>query len=189
MAATTQITTGKVRFSYCHLFNPVKPKGSETEKYSATLLIPKKDKKTMGRISAAIEEVRRLYEENGGKNAKLLKTTLKDGDGERPDGTHYGPECKGCYLLPASAIKPPTIVYADKKPITNERDIWSGCYGRAVINFYSYDTNGNRGITASLNGVMKLHDGEPLVSGVVTDADWDVDYDDLEDGAEEDILF
>jgi hypothetical protein len=180
MAIATQLTTGKVRFSYCHLFKPVKPKGSDTEKYSVTLLIPKKDTRTREKINAAIEAARALYAEKGGKGAERLKTTLRDGDGEKPDGGPYGPECKGCILLPSSSLRAPTLVYADKTPLTAPQELWSGCYGRAVLNFYAYEANGNRGITAGLNGVMKLHDGEPLTAGVVTDADWDSDYDDFD---------
>lgn len=48
-----------------------------------------------------------------------------------------------------------------------------------------YDTQGNKGISAGLNGIMKLYDGEPLGGGVVTDSDWD---DGWEDGDENDDL-
>jgi len=69
-------------------------------------------------------------------------------------------------------------MYADKTPITEPKELFSGCYGRAIINFYVYDTNGNKGISAGLNGLMKLYDGEPLGGGVVTDSDWDDDWED-----------
>ena len=44
---STQITTGKVRFSYCNLFTPRAVQEGATPKYSVTLLIPKSDKATM----------------------------------------------------------------------------------------------------------------------------------------------
>ena len=74
----------------------------------------------------------------------------------------------------------PVIVDATKAPITEPEEVYSGCYGRAIINFYIYDTAGNKGVTAGLNGIMKLGDGEPLAGGHVTDADWDDDWDDTE---------
>ena len=43
-----------------------------------------------------------------------------------------------------------------------------------------YDTQGNKGISAGLNGIMKLYDGEPL-GGVVTDSDWDDGWEDEDD--------
>ena len=49
-----------------------------------------------------------------------------------------------------------------------------------MINFYVYNTAGKIGLTAGLNGIMKLEDGVPLVGGIVTDADWDDDFDDYD---------
>lgn len=42
--------------------------------------------------------------------------------------------------------------------------LYSGCYARVAMNFYAYNTNGNRGITAGLNGIQFVRDGEPLGS-------------------------
>lgn len=53
-ATDTRVTTGRVRFSYANLFHPRSINGGP-EKYSVTLLIPKGDKKTLGKIQRAIE--------------------------------------------------------------------------------------------------------------------------------------
>lgn len=182
---STQITTGKVRFSYCSLFEPRAAVAGGQENYSVTLLIDKGDKFTLDKIKAAIEEAKQNYlQKNSGKKLPSgLKTTLHDGDGERPNGGDFGPECAGCYVMTVSSKNKPVLVDKNKTPITDPQDLYSGCYGRAIINFYVYDTNGNKGVSAGLNGVMKLHDGEPLSGGVVTDADWDDDWEDLDAGA------
>ncbi len=184
MANATQITTGKVRFSYCNLFTPRAVQEGSQEKYSVTLLIPKSDKATLAKIRGAIEAAKTAYmSRNAGKKLPTtLKNTLHDGDGERPNGGEFGEECKGCYVITVSSKNQPVIVDNDKTPITDERELWSGCYGRAIINFYVYDTQGNKGISAGLNGIMKLYDGEPLGGGVVTDADWDDGWSDDDDG-------
>lgn len=188
MAAATQITTGKVRLSYNNLFTPRAAQEGAKEKYSTTLLIPKTDKATIKKIKAAIEAAKSAYmqKHSGKKLPTNLKTTLHDGDGERPNGGEFGPECKGCYVITVSSNNRPVLVYADKTLITEPSELYSGCYGRAIINFYVYDTNGNKGISAGLNGVMKLEDGEPLAGGVVTDSDWDDGWED-EDG-DDDLL-
>jgi hypothetical protein len=46
--------------------------------------------------------------------------------------------------------------------ILERSQIYSGVYGRASINFYAFNTNGNKGIACGLNNVQKLRDGEPL---------------------------
>ena len=180
---STQITTGKVRFSYVNLFTPRAAQEGAKEKYSVTLLIPKSDKATLQKIKAAIEEAKTKYltGHNGKKLPANLKSTLHDGDGERPNGGEFGEECRGCYVMTVSSNNQPVIVNADKTPLTDPRELYSGCYGRAIINFYVYDTQGNKGISAGLNGVMKLYDGEPLGGGVVTDSDWDDGWEDTDD--------
>lgn len=176
----TQITTGKVRFSYCNLFTPKATQEGGPLKYSVTLLIPKSDKATLQKIKAAMEEAKTKYlsSHNGKKLPANLKSSLHDGDGERPNGGEFGEECKGCYVITVSSNNKPVIVDANKVPITEPTELYSGCYGRAIINFYVYDTNGNKGITAGLNGIMKLYDGEPLGGGIVTDSDWDDGWED-----------
>lgn len=186
---STQITTGKVRFSYCSLFEPRAAVAGGQETYSVTLLIDKSDKHTLSKIKAAIAEAKQNYlQKNSGKKLPSeLKTTIHDGDGERPNGGDFGPECKGCYVMTVSSRNKPVLVDKNKTPITDPQELYSGCYGRAIINFYVYDTNGNKGVSAGLNGVMKLHDGEPLSGGIVTDADWDDGWED-EDENDDDLL-
>lgn len=55
MATATQITTGRVRFSYVNAFTPRAAQEGAQPKYSVTLLIPKTDKNTIAKIKAAIE--------------------------------------------------------------------------------------------------------------------------------------
>ncbi|MDR1600283.1 MAG: DUF2815 family protein [Oscillospiraceae bacterium] len=182
MATASQIATGKVRFSFCNLFQPRAQQDGQEPKYGVTLIIPKTDKATLAKINSAIEAAKANYlARNAGKKvSKDLKTTLHDGDGERPNGEAFGEECKGAYVITASSKSQPVILYADKTPIIDPKDLYSGCYGRAILNFYVYDVNGNKGVTAALNGVMKLHDGEPLIAGIVRDSDWD-SWEDEED--------
>lgn len=180
---TSQIVTGKVRLSYCNLFTPKAPQQGGQEVYSVTILIPKADKDTLGKIKAAQEAAKQVYlQKNPGKKLPSdIKTTLHDGDGEKPNGGDYGDECKGCLVMTVSSKTQPVLVYKDKTPILDQQDLYSGCYARVILNFYVYDTAGNKGISAGLNGVMKLADGEPLAGGRVSDSDWDDGWKDDED--------
>lgn len=183
MANATQITTGKVRFSYVYLFTPRASQDGGPAKYSVTLLIPKSDKATLAKIKTATDAAKTAFmnRNNGKKLPANLTSTIHDGDGTRDNGEEYGPECKGCYVVTVSSTNPPVIVDSFKNPITDPTELYSGCYGRAIINFYVYDYMGKRGISAGLNGIMKLHDGEPLAGGVVTDSDWDDGWEDDDD--------
>lgn len=179
--AKTQITTGRVRFSYVNAFHP-RADQNGVEKYSVMLLIPKSDTATLAKMKAAAQAAKDTWVEKGKKLPAQLKTTLHDGDGVTPNGGEpYGPECAGHYVMNVSSTRKPAIVYADKTPITEESELYSGCYGRAIINFYVYDSQGNRGVSAGLMGIMKLSDGEPLGGGIVRGEDWDDGFDDSAD--------
>jgi len=133
-------------------------------KFSVSLIIPKSDKKTLEKIRTAIEAA---YEEGQSKlkgNGKsvpalsALKTPLRDGDAERPDDEAYA----NAYFVNANSSTAPGIVDADRQPIIDRSEVYSGVYGRASINFYAFNSNGNRGIACGLNNLQKIRDGEPL---------------------------
>ena len=54
------------------------------------------------------------------------------------------------------------IVDAERQPIIEHREIYSGVFGRASISFFAFNNNGNRGIACSLNNLQKIKDGTPL---------------------------
>lgn len=172
---STKLTTGKVRFSYCHIFEPHAQKQGDTPKYSVTLLIPKTDTVTIGKIKEALNEARENFCARNGQNALPTKpaNTLHDGDGTRKDGDPYGEECKGCYVITVSSKQRPVIVDASRNLILDSTEVYSGCYGRASINFYGYSVNGNKGISAGLLGIQKLTDGEPLGGSTGSANDFD----------------
>lgn len=184
---STKVVTGKVRFSFCNIFEAKEPQGGGEPKYSVTLLIPKSDTVTLGKIKAAQAEARENFCKKNGANALPAKPnhTLHDGDGVRDSGDPYGPECKGCYVITVSSKTKPVVVDNFRNAITDPGEVYSGCYGRAAINFYGYSSNGKKGISAGLLSIQKLHDGEPF--GTVGSADdFDDDYNDA--GADDDFM-
>lgn len=186
---STKVVTGKVRFSFCHVFEPQVPQDGGDPKYSVTLLIPKSDTATMAKIQAAMKEARDNFCNRNGANALPAKPnhTLHDGDGIRDNGEPFGPECKGCWVITVSAkeSQKPIVVDAFRNPIVDPAEVYSGCYGRAAINFFGYNSHGKKGISAGLLSVQKLHDGEPF--GTVGSAD-DFDDDYVDPEADDDFL-
>ena len=51
---------------------------------------------------------------------------------------------------------------ADRNPILERSEVYSGVYGRASISLYAFNSNGSRGIACGLNNLQKIADGEPL---------------------------
>jgi hypothetical protein len=175
----TKVTTGKVRLSYAHLFEPHAIEGNEP-KYSVSVIIPKTDTDTLKAVKEAVEQAKKDgVSKFGGKIPPTLKTPLRDGDAERPDDEAY----KNCYFLNASSKQKPGVVDKNVQPVLDQSEVYSGCYGRLTLNFYAFSASGNKGIAAGLGNVQKLEDGEPL--GGFTRAE--DDFDSIE-SAEDDFL-
>ena len=156
---TTKVVTGTVRLSYLHVWEPATAPGSTEAKYSASLIIPKSDKATVEKVKAAIEAAKELGKAKwGGKIPGRLKMPLRDGDEERSEDEAY----KGAYFLNANAKQKPNVVDRNLNDILEQSELYSGCYGRASITFYPFDSSGNKGIACGLNNIQKLKDGTPL---------------------------
>lgn len=163
MNPTKVITGPNTTFSYLNCWDPKAIQGG-TPKFSVSLIIPKSDTRTIEKINAAVQAA---YEEGQSKlkgNGKsvpalsILKTPLRDGDLERPDDEAY----KNSYFINANSSTAPGVVDADRNPIIDRSEMYSGVKGRASINLYAYNVNGNRGIACGLNNLQKLSDGTPL---------------------------
>ena len=176
----TFVVTGKARFSYVSIFQPRKSEDNADPRYELTLLIPKTDKKTYSAIMKAIDAAAAKGKSKfGDKWPSKPKNTLKDGDGYKDSGDAYGPECKGHWVLRASSKTAPGVVDVNRQEILNQTEVYSGCYGRASIDFYPFMVPSNKGISCGLQNVQKLADGEPLGGGRTrAEDDFADDYED-----------
>lgn len=138
----TKVITGKnTRLSYFHGWEPVSINGG-TEKYSVFVLIPKDDTEIINAINAAVDAaIEEGIAKFGGKkpNKATIKLPLKDGDVERDDDD-----------------------YKAVKPILDRDEVYSGCYVKVSLNFYAFNSNGNRGVACGLGNIQKIRDGEYL---------------------------
>jgi hypothetical protein len=176
----TKVITGvNTRWSYANVWEAKSINGG-TPKFSVSLIIPKDDTTTVNKMKAAIQSA---YEEGQSKlkgNGKtvpalsILKTPLRDGDLERPDDEAYA----NSYFVNANSSSAPGIVDADRQPIIDRSEVYSGVYGRASINFYAFNSNGNKGIACGLNNLQKMKDGEPLGGKSRAEDDFATDSDD-----------
>ena len=171
----TKVVTGVVRLSYANVWEPKSINGG-AEKFSVSLIIPKADTKTLGAIQkaidAAIDEGRGKF---GGKvpSKATLKLPLRDGDVDRPDDEAY----TNCYFINANSSSAPEIVDKSLNPVLNRSEVYSGVYARVSINFYAFNSNGNRGIACGLGNIQKVRDGEPLGGKTSAADDFTSDYD------------
>lgn len=176
---STKVITGKVRLSYCRVFEPEIGEDGKA-KYSTAIIIPKSDTKTLDAIAKAVEQAKRIGAANkwGGKVPPRLKEPLRDGDEERPDDEAY----RNAYFMNCSCNTKPGIIDRNRRIIIDSTEIYSGCYAYASVSFFPFDVSGNRGIACGLNNLMKVADGDALGGRASAEDDFaGVGFDDEDD--------
>lgn len=160
ISTKTKVITGvNTRLSYFHGWEPTSINNGP-ERYSVSVLIPKDDTETVNAINAAIDAaIAEGIAKFGGKkpNKNAIKLPLRDGDVERDDDAY-----KGHYFINANSSTQPQIVDKNVKPIIDRNEVYSGCYARVSLNFYAFNSNGNKGIACGLGNIQKIRDGESL---------------------------
>jgi len=164
----TKILLKNVRLSFPSLFQRSVFDGKEG-KYEATLLIDKKDQKTINELG----EISNLLMEKAKIKIPKDKHCIKDGDDSDIEG--YA----GNYSFKAANIKRPTVIDRDKTPLTaDDEKLYPGCYVNAVVEFWIQNNAYGKRLNANLHGVQFVKDGEAFGNGPI---DVTGDFDDLDD--------
>ena len=170
--SNTKVVTGVVRLSYANVWEPKAINEGQQPKYSVSLIIPKSDTETIAKINAAVDAaIEEGIGKFGGKkpNKASLKLPLRDGDTEREDDEAYA----GSYFINANSNTAPQIVDMKVQPILERGEVYSGVYARVSVNFYAFNSSGNKGIACGLGNIQKVRDGEPLGGKSKAEDDFD----------------
>ena len=146
-------------YPYLANANPKQVSNEGKPLYTACLLIDKDDKKypnQLQELNLAIRTEAQKAMQNIWQNvAPKNYSPLKDGDGVKENGNHYGAECKERFLLNVKSTRKPHLVDEFKKPVKDEVEkFYPGCRIHAEINLFAYNMNGKKGITARIVNVM-----------------------------------
>lgn len=143
--------TPEFRVSFPAVFQPRAFEGGAA-KYSLVMLF---DEKTD--ISALRELARQAVRDTWGDDVpKNLKSPFRDGSETDYEGY------EGKVFIRATSKRKPGLVDGDVQEIIDESEFYPGCYARATVNAYTYDTAGNKGVAFGLLNIQKTRDGEPL---------------------------
>lgn len=168
----TAVTIGPVRFSYANVWKPVSVQGSEP-KFSCCVLIPKTAENLTNICKKAINAAASVGVENNKFPKTLvdkggLRIPIRDGDQEYENGSR-GPEYQGHWFINTSNANQPGILDKYKVAVIDESEFYSGCHGYIHINFFPYNTAGNKGVGASLQHLMKTVDDDRLDGRISSD--------------------
>lgn len=152
-----RVITPIARLSYPYLFAKSAGMNGAEGKYQCELIFPANT--DMADLRAAANAAAK--EKWGDKPPKNLKSPFRKGDEDREDKDGY----EGAVFIGArSKDKPGVVVGPDRLPCADPSEVYGGCFVKASVTAFAYDTNGNKGVSFALNNVWKIRDGEPFGS-------------------------
>lgn len=153
--AAKKVVTPEFRVSFPSVFK-ARAFGDQEPKFSVTMLFDKNA--DLGKLKQAMKNAAvEKWGPDEKKWPKNLRKPLRNGD-EKADVKGY----KGKLFLVASSKQAPDVVDQNLDPIIEESRFYAGCYARAELLAFAYDTAGNRGISFALQNLQKTRDGEAL---------------------------
>ncbi|MBQ6488264.1 MAG: DUF2815 family protein [Solobacterium sp.] len=154
MAKPIVTIIGPVTLWYQHLIQPAESMNGQM-KFSTMALLPKTDKQSLDKLSAAYAEC--AAARWGTKRPAGIRKPLRDGSEKEDVGPEY-------YFLNTSSNRKPKLYGMDRRELTDTSKIHSGNKGYLVLSPYAYDNSGNRGVSFGLSGFILTEEGENLES-------------------------
>ena len=165
MSETT--VTGVVRLSWPRLAKLEQRPGTQRATVSTAVLIPKSDTDTLSKLEAAVKAA--IAERWPAGAPAGIRLPLKDG---AQRASQY-PEQAGHMVLNISSNRLVPVVGRDNLPLSPEQmasDVYGGQNARVAVGAYSYDRNGNRGVSFGLRMVQILGGGDAFGGGAADPA-------------------
>lgn len=162
----TTVQTPTFRMSYPALFEAKLNDQNGKMEYSVVALFAKGE--DLSALKAAAQAAIAKKWPDKTKRPKNLKTPFRDQadrakeDAEGREVLPAGYEKGAIFITLKSKERPGLVDKTGKRIITDETELYSGCYARALVNAYAYEVKGNAGVAFGLQHVQKVRDGEPL---------------------------
>lgn len=161
----SKVNTPYFRVAFPSVFTPKRNELSGKDEYSLVALFPKGE--NLDKLKAAANEA--LVKKFGAdktKWPKKLRSPFRDqadrmkvneetGKDELPQGY-----VAGCTYISLRSNQKPGLIDHDRQEILDTSEFYGGCWARASINAFAYDTKGNRGVSFGLGNLQKVKDGD-----------------------------
>lgn len=172
--------TPTFRVSFPHVFKPHSGFDGQAAKYSLVMLFDKKtaDIKDLKKAALAAATEKWGPKEKWPKN---LRFPFRDGD-EKSDMQGYA----GTIFVNASSKQKPQVINKNRELLTEEDGaFYAGCFAKATLLAYAYDTAGNKGVSFALQNVLKIGDGESFSGRKAAEDDFSDEDFELKDGSDD----
>lgn len=152
------------RTSYAFIYEPRAMNEGDTPKFSVQMIFDKTNEKALKPlVQIAANAAATKWSIDASKWPKM-KYNIMTMDTELDDGDLKNVEkhLLGKMTFNARNEKKPGVVGPNGKPLFDEDDFYSGCMARVSVNCYAYDNSGNKGVSFSLQNLMKVGDADRL---------------------------
>lgn len=169
-ARSADFKTDLCRLSFAQsLFKARAQEEGKPKKFGCTLIFPKS-----ARAALEAEIVKVIKEEWGDKGiamakAGAIKSPFLPGDGKEARNKQTGELHPGMgpdvfFIRPQSnEDRPPFVIWKDPNKQETEETVYSGCYGKAVVNLFAWtNAQSGNGVSFGLQGFQKHKEGERL---------------------------
>ena len=164
---SNRVKTPVFRSTFAFVFEPRETPNGDL-KYSIGMIFNKDNLAELKPVAQAIANAAaKKFGADWHKWPKNLKCPMGDGDEERD-----GVEWENSFFINAVSKNQPGLVDRNLNPIMDRDEFYSGCEARASLNFYGYDTSGNKGVGTGLNNLLKWADADRLDGTVNAEDDF-----------------
>jgi Protein of unknown function (DUF2815) len=159
------------RVSYAGgLFTARAQEEGKAPRYGCTLIFPKSARIVLGKIVEKLLLETPKWNDKGMELFKVgrIKNPFLAGDGKEAHNSkgelNEGMGSDVFFIRPGAGEKfPPAVWWKNPNIPETEKTVYSGCYGKAILNAYSYNhPKSGDGITFGISGFQKLKEGERL---------------------------
>ena len=180
-ARSDNFKSPECRLSYAKgLWKPRKISETSTrEAYGCTLIFPVSARPALEKIAA--EVITTEWGDKGLERAKqgLIHAPFIAGDGPQARNKETGEIKTGLgpdvfFIRPTAGIEyPPQVRWRDPNLQMTENEVYSGCYGKAVLNIFSWhNSQQGDGVSFGIAMFQKLREGEKLGGGGIEPDKW-----------------
>ncbi len=169
MARSEDMKTPLCRISFANnLFKARAQQVGGVEKFGCTLIFPKTSD-----MSPLIQAIKKVIVDQWGEKgldrakAGLIKNPILDGAGKEARSKKTGDLHPGfgpdVVFIRVQSTREPVVRWKSANVPATEEDVYSGCFGKAVINAFAWhnDQNGD-GVSFGIQMFQKLQEGERL---------------------------
>ena len=135
--------------------------------YGCTLIFEEKDRQFF--MDKILKVIKIKWDERGLSDFQkgIIKNPLLDGDGPQAHSKQSGELWAGFgpgkfFIRPnANEDAPPRVLWKSQHVDATKEEVYSGCYGKAVLNAYTWENpSGGRGVSFGIRAFRKTNEGE-----------------------------